>query len=735
MSDFEADVITVDLSGPSTKGERIRHFHLGKTKINLSTGAFPLKRIVFLTEFPDWVNGIKGAINAALPSPDSDVSTSDVPRVFMACTRIAIWAIRRGHYSPGTISRGELIELGTDVALKGWSEILALNDALKALLKSPQLETFRGLLVGRNDVLVPTALSELIGIPVANFDIPLWFRQALAEKFKRPGLGQVTDVPSATSAAQSKTLNNTLRAFSPMSPSVQSIPSIPMRELQKIRNDVFAGTAGGTANISPEEATALFTECNHWVYTYGRGVVQILELCRIASKSAVSAGKFNAIEQLPEYRPKFEKILNSVGLAGVGIGLNDSQFINCLVKTLFSAVAALSATYNGRRINEVVGHKKKYGFYHGCVTQAGESSGTHRLDSHLQKKSGLPGWHDFPCNDSTSDCVMLLESLDRLLSGTDEVLPARKKLAKRRRTHWLFRYRDYSADVREPPTWEFDWTRDCTLLLSRAGLRKELFDGTHPPFRRIFILVHMFRFEHKSLLSLNRQVGQFSLDHLTPYYTDPAGRPEDRRAYRLWRKREEAEINLLAEEGGQELLAHYVRRLLSGERVGGKFPLLVAALCKGLARSARFRAGTLDQRADLLSTRLIKRGYRAEPGPGPCMLGSARHTRKQAHCTGASGPEPDRKSPSVCSGCINHATSESVQSIYVDERELMLKQSKNMRLPAAARAQSADAAARMQELIDAESQMANVTQATFKKIFWAASIAFPGKESSEGKDD
>ncbi|MFM0627776.1 hypothetical protein [Paraburkholderia xenovorans] len=726
ISDWTENAVTINV-GHKSAPPIYRTWNFDTVFLAIQDGTSPFRRTRRLSDFLEFSRSLKCVINACCGKYHQGDLNAYLPAVIATSLRIFIWMHRHSNPKLGGLTRTDAEELAQSVARDGWWKILEYDGALKKLLK-----------LARNDPVVRKAIKgtsngdkgefingvdaesieRLIGLPFAPGLTPKWFIDEYATIASLQSRGNAERVGNAL-----KNVGRVMQAlnlFANIPASFDKLSFFPFAdankratELQKGQGDAETNDKDGrTRNLPLDAAVCVFGEAIRWVYDYFPGILATCMLVRKAfddwkgsASTADREVKKTLLQGFPHIQQRYGLPFNIRSLSK-----GDDSLVACL-KHFYTAVTCLVAINHGRRKNEVNGSDKPYGLYHGCVVAESEEFQLCRIDIYIEKS--IRDFQTFWCNKMVVDCVRNLEALYacfRPLSSPDFVAPTDLTAA---RAMKLFTYRVMTLSGLNGRWQTYRWDTDSKAFFAKINLPEDILSNKTHPFRRLFCLLFVFRYDHPELLALSHHLGHFGLEQTKIYVSDPPMRQLENRLSMLMTqaRTEEVALDTMLKEARSEYALKKIEDMLNGQDTGGAFPRLVLKLLKRLSSSVQFRLQTSREKASALNERLERHGYSPLEKPHcACFAGKARHTLRHSNCFHDGELHTEEASPKKCRGCIHQLTTDNYESGLRAEAESSMKRAQNVRLPPSQRRSAATFAQDIEQVINGYREMAQANQ-------------------------
>lgn len=726
LSPWEADAVVIDTRHSQSNEVRPRVFHLQSIHLAAPRGdSLYHEGTLLLVRFPHLLTTLKIAINATLWRM-TEAGPGAIRATVNDTCRLYIWMMRRGIYHLASLERKDTDAYAAEWATEGWWRMFAYDEALRGLLLRATKEVLVRETLGANRsrakefTINLKGVELLIGLPLPSTHIPGWFRTELHAVLKSnkllPDTRPRTVSPYRDSFARMLAEANQL-ALHPAG--FDSISFLPFLHPRKEAVERLRDKSKRTANLSLPDAVKIFSEAVKWVFDYAPGVIELLAILRDVGEREADPLRHKKItknileREWPAIRDKYK--IPFKGMLTLSVG---SSTLSDLISTTQIAAFCLIASNHARRRNEVIGEgKRPYGLYFGCVRPIAPGFDDYRLDIYIEKS--FQDYGQFWCNDIVKDCVHVLEQISQECRDLGTERKTYSEVTADDRGDKLFRSRSMTwASFRTKPD-GFRFTQKSRLFFELAGVRHAASNEVTHPFRRFFCLLYFNRYDNPILLALMNHLGHEMASTTKVYGTDADGRKEAEAIEILYRKYE-AERNELASDmtlAGSEYFQAKILQLLMGEEVGGIFPRIIHKVMQRFSASIKFQSYSLDEKAHTVSNQLTRRGYFPAPNEhGACMAGTAKQTRRVSNCFADGDIHPEKASVQMCEGCAHIMTTKLYRTHLLAQRDDLLDESKNFRLPAALRLAIANDANQITDFVNHDAEIAFSNQKLFGEL-------------------
>jgi hypothetical protein len=299
----------------------------------------------------------------------------------------------------------------------------------------------------------------------------------------------------------------------------------------------------------------------------------------------------------------------------------------------------------------------------------------------------------------------------------------------------LFSQRSFSHFGFSRAATEFRWESRARQFFTFCGMSTTDFSGRAHPFRRIFCLLFVNRYDHPELIALSEHLGHVGTDQTQVYITDPPARRLERRiAMLIGRAKDEMkDFYQMLEDVRSEAFEQKILALLSGTLIGGGLPKLILKFIKRMSASATFRAMSPEGQARYTRERMEAHQYKYEESRnGGCSAGNARHTRKAAKCAADGQIHHERANAETCHGCIHSLTTENYIALMEKDAAELREASENPRNPPSLRVRWGKDASALLEIAKQERQLGEKSRALMLSVVQSFTKVYPSTEVSPG---
>ncbi|HPH05161.1 MAG TPA: hypothetical protein PL131_04740 [Methylotenera sp.] len=731
--------ITFDVATTGAKKQRLRTIDLNSITFAGYGDNSVFQEPIPFSRFPYIKETVWYALNETLKRHNvSSNITNEINGVIPFLTCLYSYLFRHGIYRLEHVTQDDVKTWLIDfIEHDGWWNLLGMGQALEKLIvdakKDPPLRIFlsseykkeRGFFSFNK-----TSVSWLLGLPLQGFHFGDIQRKLHSEIFPElaiegSGLGGNNTRGKMTSQVL-YTVFRKLNFYTTQFPEgVDQIGFIPIPEpMGMAKKFAKARTQERTANITPEYAVKLVTVAFDWVYTKSPGVIELLTIARkeaevhakkgnsrSASKSNVRWAVDNHYQAIKE-QYGFE--WDSITLEGKG---EAGDSLNDLLAVVQYAAFTLIGINHGRRKNELIGEgDKPYGLYLGCVSVIEQQVEFDLKKINIYVEKTYQQWKEFWCNKLVYDSVSMLESIYQLFRPLNTP-PIRISNFEEAKEHKLIRRR-VLTDVPEwadKSNWvekfkRVEYGQDSRPFFRLVDPESSVLSQKSHPNRRLFACLYHYRYEFSELLALRDHLVHNDTLMTHKYVTDPDTRKLAETMQEAW-KNEQDGFDKVMDEVQREYFRDTLIQIIKGECVGGRWPRLVSKRLKTLAKDADFVALSDEDKASLLTEKLTRKGYKANPkSNGICFSGSNKSSARLANCHSSEGLNQQNASPSMCHGCVHLFTNQNYLSVMEEELAELGGRSKDFRLPMPVRIQAEKQFSDLTKMIQLEREMGQDNQ-------------------------
>ncbi|SAL50472.1 hypothetical protein AWB71_02793 [Caballeronia peredens] len=669
LSQWADDFICVDVGDTGHPIEK--NFPIGTYTIAAGNTCAIYEGAIPLLELPCLAETLKHAVNSEL---SHHRSRYDPGNLICVCRKIFAWMLQEGIYrfrQPDDShemvgwDRDDIDKLLNRVASEGWWEILNYQAVLEGLIgQAEENPEILAELTGRSKDATRMHLNLVnierrIGLPLAGPEVPKSFVERLAKvagKAVRSGVSTAgAKKPSAGALSLTAKGLNSL-CFLPSE--VDSLPFLAVPSINKIVKRYFPNGGGATENLDPESAVKLLNEALKWIYDYSPIV---LNLCQLARDKFEEFGHLRARRANAEMNSALSQRVSELQEAG-GLPFDWPKAINrtgrrrsplnLLIDIIQTSALIVIGINHSRRKEELIGERRAFGLYFGCVRPIAEGSNNYRIDVYIEKTE--QEFAEFWCNELVVDSVHVLEDISQIFRPLHTSKKEYSADVERARGDKLFisvpfNYASFTAQDRQ----RYKYVHHAGSFFERAGVAPTVMGGFHP-FRRFFAVLYVRRYDHATLQALRQHMRHMSLASLERYIKDPKSRALEKQINTLFAGRVKSlleEIDIARAEFFEEL----VERVLRGEEIGGGAGLLIRKTTAFLSKSARFVDLDFSEMAHEVYSRLESEGYRLEEKPpGFCIAGMSGIALRHARCERDGVVHSEEAGAEKCEKCNNN---------------------------------------------------------------------------------
>lgn len=702
ISDWNDNLIIIDTSHHQESQKKLKTIDLNNISLAVHGKRSIHSSNMMISEFSNLCDLTKLSINAALFRYEKGKLSDAIGRQFSLIQKVFIWMVRKGVYKFSDLTSDDFRELGLELSRVGWWGVLDYDEAFQMLLEKVKLNpdllsSLLGLGKAKWSSINYEFLKSEIGLPFPATQIPMYFRDGLSELLddKRPN-------PKGSGFKVGNSKDSLIDSFSGINllalhPKVfDNISFLPFpfasRAAKKLKHNSISNR---TKTISLPDAISLFKEATKWVYILSPGILKLAKSTRDLIEQLSNeygydstdnewskSQKLNTIVK-KSIEENYRDLKNHYDFPYESLSAIQGQnSLKGLIHTLQTSLFILIAVNHGRRLNEVVGKDLPYGLYKGCISDYGFEIPNHTIEIYIEKT--VQNFADFFCNQVVVDCVNLLEKLYDLLSPFEAQNKIHPENIIDKRKQKLFKLRSFSIAGFQSDLENYDFSENSKEFFRLASVEQSAINNRAHPFRRLFALLYMNRFDHPELLALQNHLRHISPES-THIYVSPGNGELSYQAsceIEALANRENTELGLEVNKASAEYLKNKVLDILDGQLVGGYFPRLVSKLITRLNLDAEFSEKTLEDKTQEVTEKIIGRGFMPLPmSSGVCMIGSSKHTLKIASCYENNKLNPSKASPETCSKCVNHLYPINTSILLDNEIECLLSSSKDTRIP------------------------------------------------------
>lgn len=711
LSDPDDNVVRLDVSHHQQLGAAFQTIDLNEQLVACNGGRSHYTVPRPLLDFPDLAPTLKVALNRTLERHHRGSIRTAVRQCVRTFLRIVAWMARHCVYSLADMDRDLIKLLVQDVAQKSWDKALEQEAALYGLVQAARADDgLRQRIYDRyrNSALFTLPIEtfeSLLGMPLYEWSIPISFYEdwAKLEGDKRPIERKVRETETGGTEYTLRDLMKTLNDLSLSTPG--SIKFLPFANVERAVKDARRATQGQlksamsdakatgdqpqpaearpdtrvglkpTPNLSIEECVRIFEQSLKWLYDFSPVVLATVQLARDlmcqfdAPNPHYQKGAWAIVYEFYER----EAARLNIPIQTISERNQGALSLRRLVKLLQYALFVQLALNTARRVNELIGRRNvPYGLYRGALRMVRDDPPLYRIDLYVSK--GPQEWMVHPANRLIADAYAVLERLYELHEPFDAPeFDATRPIADLRKEK-LFTVQDIlPGNLMDGGTREHFNDSEKAEFFKLAGVDAARFENSMAPFRRMFSVLFMRRYDLPERGALVGHLGQLDAASASAYYNDRSmmapGESVDELLAPNYVDKELLEDLARAEF---DYMAEQLLRLLQGEAIGGGFPVIAAKLLKKLSADTSFIPLSNELKAGVLAKRLHDVGLRASPLPHTCcMAGSPRATGEQAKCYRDGSLHHEDATPQKCNGCVHSCASEQ----YLQRTRDMLEES------------------------------------------------------------
>ena len=765
LSEPDDNVIRLDVSHHQQLGAAFQTIDLNQQLVACNGGRSHYTEPRPLLDFPDLAPALKVALNRTLERHNRGSIRTAVRQCVRTFLRIVAWMARHCVYSLADMDRDLIKLLVQDVAQKSWDKALEQEAALYGLLQAARTdEGLRQKIYDRyrNSAffnLPIETFESLLGMPLYEWSIPISLYEDWA-KLEGDNRSIERKVRETEAGGTEYTLRDLMKTLNDLSLSTPgSIKFLPFANVERAVKDVRRATQGQlksamsdakaageqpqptqaradtraglkpTQNLSVEECVRIFEESLKWLYDFSPVVLATVQLARDLMC------QFNSPN--PHYQKRawaivyefYEREAARVNLPIQTISERNQGALSLrrLVKLLQYALFVQLALNTARRVNELIGRRNvPYGLYRGALRLLRNDPPLYRLDSYVSK--GPQEWMIFPANRLVADAYAVLERLYQLHEPFDAPEFDATRPLEELRKEKLFTVQDIlPTTLMDGSSREHFNDSEKAAFFRLAGVDPARFENSMAPFRRMFSVLFMHRYDLPERPALVGHLGQLDAATASAYYNDRRMTAPGESLDELLAP-DFVDKDLLEDLARAEFdyMAEQLLRMLRGEAIGGGFPVIAAKLLKKLSADASFVPLSNELKAGIVANRLRDLGMRASPLPHTCcMAGTPRATGEQAKCYRNGSLHHEDATPQKCSGCVHSCAGEQ----YLKRTRDMLGESERILagpavVPALRQAHERRVMA-IKQVIDTETKAIERNKNLFAKLqqSWEAKMA------------
>jgi hypothetical protein len=482
-----------------------------------------------------------------------------------------------------------------------------------------------------------------------------------------------------------------------------------------------------TVNLSVDECARIFGEALRWTYDYAPVILSTLRFAREQIRGLKEDGNY---WQKKAWQRIFKFYDAEAAAAGLTIQATQrnhgAQSFRKLVKTLQYALFVNLSVNSARRVNEVVGKRHvPYGLYLGALQRVQDEPPIHRLDFYVSK--GPQQWFSFPANVLMVDAYKVLVELYELHEPFDADPRTKPVPVEEARKLKLFTSRDITPRAlnSKTPREQFNGSERAEFL-GCAGVDHSRFVNSRAPYRRIFSTLFMHRYDLREHEALQVYLGHLDAATTGGYYNDKTSRPPGESIQELHAP-DYVDATFIKEMEVADLayMALQLLRMLSGDAIGGGFPVVAAKLARRMSSEVSFVALSNELKAGALAVHLRQDGHRATAlEHTSCMSGQPKKTGEQANCFHDGSLHREEASPKKCNGCVHSCASASYLENVVDQIKVAEEAAADANRPPAVRMANDRKSRILRDVLTSERRASLRNQNLFVKIQegWQATV-------------
>lgn len=724
LSDFNSNKLEIDVTHSAGGKKKIWSCDLGELRVARLGHVSPHGADHYMLQnFPELMMALKAAINSMLFAR-TDMIADCAAGLINHSLRLFSWMIHRNIFKFSQFSPEDATDLLEGWRHNGWWTVLNYDDALKAVLKIAKnnanvAHKLSGLSNAEHFSVDSDAVIKMTGLPISSNFIPVDFAQQLSAivDTKRVNPKRTARSTKMTQAAYARLMVETNR-FSSFPVELGAIPFLPFSDANKTAERVFPSPKGRTKNISIDNSLKIVGEALRWLTEYKNFILNTASAARSALEQTITRGTLNSSPIQKAIAEEYSKQTLGFANAIPGISTMSTATLAKCIETLMTACFCLIAINHGRRRNEIIGHNKPYGLYFGCIQEISNVYDDWRIDIYIQKSSRA--YLSFWCNDIVRDAVSCLEEVSQIfrpLFAERKTYPTNRRDG---RGDKLFYLRSFTKTGFESPPKTFEFGSHACSFFELAGVDESYFKEKAHPFRRIFACIFKHRYDIPKSAALTQYYDHDMSSITEVYYTDsPGTSPADgvEALYGRGYGKEMASLRKVMEEVTSEYFVEVMQRLLKGELIGGNFAKLALKLMHRISSSIKFQQLAEDEKAELLSTTLMRRGYSlTEKEHAICCATDKCRTLRRSNCFVDGEFRPENASPRICGSCVHLLTTEGYRRGLIDSLDELAKQSADFSLPPAVRHQIKKDHAALKAFIEADERVAAANQSAISAL-------------------
>lgn len=725
LSAFEDDLVTLDVSHHQSMGTKIISIDLSKQMVACNGGKSHYQTPMPLMHFPEALEALKVALNRTLERNHRGSVSQAVGKCRRGFLRVFAWMARQCVYRLADMDRDLLDTLVNQVAASNWHVLLEETAVLSALFERAlnDLDLFERIYERHRKsgsfTLPVEELEAITGLPLNDRAIPRSIYKELSDmEGDRRDVRRRSDTHIAGDATEHtiRDLMETLNSLALSTPG--SIKVLPFSKIAPAARKAIASarkarpaegakpgvgepakaenglstssfnhhlnpeprsapkTGPGsrpTTNLTVDECADILAESLKWVYDYSPLILKTVEFARNEVEGLRETDVHALKKAWKRVYAFYEEEARNVAIPIKRIGERNvgPTSLGRLVKLLMYALFVDIGINTARRVSEQVGNDGvPYGLYKGALTSQVLADGfrVHRVDWYVTKS--VQDWMVFPANQLVADAYAVLERLYDLNEFHSKAREAKSVSASDARKRKLFTLRTIVPGATSNGHPREEWrATERDEFLRYAGVDPKRFANSKAPFRRMFSVLFMHRYDLPEHPALKTYLAHLDAATTAGYFNDQQIR-EPGQSIRELHAPAFVDKDLLKEmaNANVEYMAEQIHRMLKGEAIAGGFPAVAAKLAREMSANVDFATLSLEFKADAVAARLNQLGHRCAPmDHACCMAGRPLKTGEQAKCFRDGAFHREDASAKKCSGCVHESASDSYLA-YVKEQ-------------------------------------------------------------------
>lgn len=599
------------------------------------------------------------------------------------------WSWLRGIYRPQSLSAQDFEELALDLAKGGWSMALRIQERAAAHIRNAdrsQLEAYFNDNRSRRSISVKAAFARDIGTNAFGREMH-FARQLLSAALELPP--EVKEfVPKASLAATEGMIATQLRQVMAAVNLLADIDSPGRLETYPFLDTVglarrLGRTGGRTANITPDMVGSLLLQSMSTLRDVAPPLLDVVGeyIERIMAKPAFQH-KYSVDMATLKKCASLGNLEQAIGgsitkfVGGRGNPDSNGLALNYAVDQVYTAAVIVIAFLNARRRDELI--HPLIGMYCGSLRKIDANLDVYAADFYLEKRT-----KDYSTFLVSNFTVLAMSTLEKLSALARKWRGAKEFHGEQAKGKCMLAEMPSLLPTRrqQPTFFQFDLSagsgRAHYFVLRAIGEKAAWSFGLHTG-RRAYALIHHYRFECSTLLSIAYQFGSFSIESIRTYINDGPANAGFARAVQYGPVASEQlrsnidEVLVIErelEEVSKEKLISVVSQILAGHGGrAGPFAKLVTRFRQKMIGRLENDLSSPSSGAEQVAKLLLAHGHRSRPFPhGNCNAAEGRRN-VGAKCRAHSGraPIPERASVAVCTSCPFHDfTSNHQQAIRI----------------------------------------------------------------------